>query len=100
MEELLYNLLAIGVEKYPILTSIFLVIGVLRAINKPLFVFLRAYVLATPSTSDDAILDSVEKSQVYKAISFVLDWTTSIKLPAKQAAAIELPKGSNPVEPS
>lgn len=100
MEELLYNLLAIGVEKYPVLTSIFLVIGILRAINKPFFAFLRAYVLATPSTSDDAVLDRVEQSQVYKAISFVLDWTTSIKLPAKQAAVHELPKGSNTVEPS
>lgn len=66
--------------KYPIIITIFTVIGVLRVINKPLFAFFHAFVAATPSTKDDEILASVEQSKVYKAICFVLDWTLSIKV--------------------
>ena len=96
MEALLISLLASAVEQYPVLTSIFIVIGLLRAINKPLFALLRAYAVQTESKADDEFLDQVEASKLYKTISFVLDWTTSIKLPAKQVP--ELPRGSNPVE--
>ncbi len=97
MEEIIYNFLAYAFERFPNLSAILLVIGVLRAVNKPLLAFLRSYVLATPGTADDQILDSVEQSKLYKGISFFLDWTASIKLPVKHAIP-ELPKGNDPVE--
>lgn len=99
MENLIVSLLAFAVEKFPALTSVFLVIGVLRVINKPLFAFLRSYVQATPSTHDDSVLDGIEQSKIYSTISFILDWTASVKLPPKQAPIPELPKGNAPVDP-
>lgn len=99
MEELLLNLLSIGAEKYPILMTIFLVIGILRAINKPLFAFLGTLVKATPTLKDDEILQSVETSKIYKAIVFFLDWTASVKIPVKKEVVPVLPEGSAPVEP-
>lgn len=100
MEELLFNLLAIGVEKYPILMTVFLVIGILRAVNKPLFTFLNSLVKATPTLKDDEVLVAVEQSKIYKAIVFILDWTASVKLPVKKEAVPVLPEGSAPVEPA
>lgn len=70
--------------KYPVIISILVVVGVLRAVFKPTFAVLHAYVLATPSKNDDAVLDKVEASGAYKAVAFVLDWVTSIKLPEKK----------------
>jgi hypothetical protein len=98
MEELLINLLAIGVEKYPILMTVFFVIGFLRAINKPLFTFLGTLVKATPTPKDDEILQTVETSKIYKAIVFVLDWTASVKIPAKAVVVPALPPGAAPIE--
>lgn len=66
--------------KYPVVASIFMVIGVLRAINKPLFAFIQAYVDATPSKKDDALLAKVKASKVYSYMAFFLDWSTSVKL--------------------
>jgi hypothetical protein len=73
------------VDKWPVLSSVFLVIGVLRSINKPLFSFLRTFVLATPSKKDDLILDGIEASKIYKVVAYVLDWFSSVKLPDKSA---------------
>jgi len=100
MEELLFNLLAVGIEKYPILMTVFLVIGILRSINKPLFAFLNTLVKATPTLKDDEALVVVEQSKIYKAISFALDWTASVKLPVKKEVVPVLPAGDVPAEPA
>lgn len=68
------------VNQYPILASIIMIMGILRAINKPIFAVLHAYVLATPSANDDKILDNVEQSKIYTSLAFALDWVSSIKL--------------------
>ena len=73
-----------AIEKYPVLVTIFAVIGVLRVINKPLFSFLRTFVSATQTTADDQLLDTAEKSKVYKAICYLLDLTASIKVPLEK----------------
>jgi hypothetical protein len=72
------------VQKWPVVSTVLMVVGVLRFINKPLFSFLRTFVLATPSKKDDQILDKVESSKVYKTICYILDWFGSIKLPSKK----------------
>jgi hypothetical protein len=66
--------------KYPVLVSVFLVMGVLRSIFKPLMTFLHAYVLATPSEKDNKKLAKLESSKVYKAIVFLVDYFSSVKL--------------------
>lgn len=73
--------------QYPIVASILMVIGVLRVVMKPLMDFLRAVVLATPGTGDDALLAKVEASKIYGYWLYFLDWIGSIKTPTR--AAIE-----------
>jgi hypothetical protein len=80
MEELIVML----ATKYPALVAIFSVIGVLRAINKPLFALLKSYVGATETKKDDEMLTAVEQSKAYKYLCFVLDYLTSVKLPQKK----------------
>jgi len=83
MEEILIQFLIQAAQGYPIVMTIFIVLGVLRAVNKPLFTLWRSYVSATPQKSDDELLDTVERSKIVKALLFVLDWTASIKVPPK-----------------
>jgi len=69
--------------KYPATASVLMVMGVLRAVFKPLFALLQAYVASTPSAADDAVLARIEKSKVVTTAAFVLDYVASIKLPQK-----------------
>lgn len=78
--EALQTLLVEFVSKYPVLSSVMLVMSLLRAVNKPLFSLFRAYVAATPNPADDMVLDKVEQSGVYKAFVYALDWFASVKL--------------------
>lgn len=75
------ELIASLIEKYPMLAQVFIVIGILRAINKPLFSLLQAYVDATASKSDNEMLAKIMNSKAYKYLSYVLDWASSAKLP-------------------
>ena len=93
MEEFLIPFLVTAAQQYPMLMTILMVIGVLRAVNKPLFALWRSYVQATPTKADDEILDTIERSKITKAILFVLDWTASIRIPEK-TQPVELPKGN------
>lgn len=81
MEQVIIQFLVGLVSKYPIITSIIMVVGILRAVNKPLMTFLHAVVLATPTNKDDELLGKVEGSKIYGIVSFVLDYIASIKLP-------------------
>lgn len=67
-------------NQWPIIATILMVMGVSRIIFKSLNTFMRAVVDATPSPSDNLLLDQVEKSAIYKGIEFVLDLFLSIKL--------------------
>lgn len=81
MEQVLISFILEMAQKYPQLTIVFMVIGVLRVVFKPLFTFLRVVADATPSQSDNLLLDKVQDSKVYKAIAWFLDYVASVKLP-------------------
>lgn len=83
MEELAVIIINLA-AKYPILASVFLVMGVLRLIFQPLFTFLRSVVDATPTPKDNEWLDNLEKSKAYKITAYVLDLFASVKLPSKK----------------
>lgn len=80
MEEALKEILKSLIEQYPVLSSALFGIGLLRAINKPLFALVRAYVEYTLTKKDDEILNKIEESKPYRVIVFLLDWFTSIKV--------------------
>lgn len=71
------------VAQYPVMASILVVIGGLRVVFKPIFTVLHAYVEYTSSPTDNVLLDTVEKSSIYKGVSWLLDFFGSIKLTPK-----------------
>lgn len=83
MEEILLNTAQTLVNQFPVAASILMVLGIARVVNKPLFALAKAFVAKTETTKDDEFLVEVETSKFYKALCFILDWTVSIKLPAK-----------------
>lgn len=66
--------------KYPIIVSAFAIMGLLRTIFKPLMTFISAYVLATESKKDDAKLEKLVGSKIYKAIVWLVDFFSSYKM--------------------
>lgn len=71
------------VSKFPYISTVLMVVGVLRLVLKPLFSFLHSVVLATPSTKDDELLNKVENGPIVKGLFYVLDWFASIKIQPK-----------------
>ena len=69
------------VQKYPIIASILIAIGALRAVFKPLMSAVQAYVDYTVDTGDNEKLKKIIESRGYKALSYILDYSASIKLP-------------------
>lgn len=70
--------------KYPAIASVLMLMGVLRAVFKPLMSLLHAYVEATPSEKDNELLKKIMDSKAYSVIQYILDYTASIKLPKKK----------------
>lgn len=69
------------IAKYPVAASVFMVVGVLRAVFKPLMLVAHAYVDATSNPKDNEMLAKAESSVAYKGLAFILDYLASIKLP-------------------
>jgi hypothetical protein len=76
MEELIVML----VGKYPMLVAVFSIVGVLRAVFKPLMSLIEAYVGATESKKDDAVVEGFKAGKIYKAIVWFIDYFSSIKI--------------------
>lgn len=81
MEQALISFILGLADKYPIAVSIFMVIGILRTIFKPLMAFIHIFVAATPGQKDDEILNKVEASGLYLKFAWFIDYISSIKLP-------------------
>lgn len=67
--------------QFPILKQVFFAVVFLRVINKPLFSAISKYVELTETTKDNEVFKKIVNSKVYKSISYILDWSASIKLP-------------------
>lgn len=52
-----------------------------RLIFKPLCSLIQAYVDATPTLKDNLMWKDAQESKHFKAVSYVLDFFSSIKLP-------------------
>lgn len=63
--------------------SVALVIGVARAVFKPLMEATKVIIDATPTPKDDAFIKKVEESKVYYWVFFALDFLLSLKPAAK-----------------
>lgn len=63
--------------------SFLVVVGLLRAVFKPIFAVVQAYVDHTPDKEDNEKLEKLKANRYYKMLVFILDYVTSIKLPKK-----------------
>lgn len=66
--------------KYGVAIQIVSVIGSLRLMIKPLMGVLEAYVLISPSKTDDLLPAKIKDNKIYKSVVYLLDWFASLKL--------------------
>ncbi len=78
--------------QYPVISTILMAMSVARLINKPLFSFLHSVADATPTKKDDEALKSVEASQAYTWVCFMLDYVASVKIGTQAPAAMKQPE--------
>jgi hypothetical protein len=69
------------IAEYPLAASVLVVIGVLRAIFKPIMTAIEAVVEATPTKKDDLALEKAKASKLYLAVVWFIDYFASVKLP-------------------
>jgi len=65
--------------QYPWIATIFMVIGVIRVVVKPLMALAKSVAASTPSAKDDAVVAGLESNKIYKTVLFVIDWIFSLK---------------------
>lgn len=86
LSALLISILTVAITKFPILSSVFMVMGVMRAAFKPLMSLIETVVAATPTKADDEVLTEVKASKVYTSIVWLVDYFASVKIPVAAAA--------------
>jgi hypothetical protein len=69
------------IAAHPAWAHVLIIVGMLRVGFKPLFALIQSVVDYTADTSDNAKLAAVMNSSVYSVVSYLLDWSASIKLP-------------------
>ena len=79
MEAIVEFLLSIS-NTFPILTSVFAVLYTAGLVFQVTHSALREYVLKSPSTSDDILLEKVESHKKFKAVKYVMDLLLNIKV--------------------
>jgi hypothetical protein len=60
---------------------ILMVMGGLRLVLKPIMAYLEKKALESPEKADDEKLAKMKEAGWYKVLSFVLDYSASVKLP-------------------
>jgi len=78
-------------KSHPWIATLISVMGLCRIFAKPIFSFIHAIIDLTPSTKDDGVLASLSKffaeHWLGKVITYLIDWTTSIKIVSPSRAA-------------
>lgn len=72
------------VHKYPTAASILIIIGVLRAVFKPLQGVIDSYVNATEGVDDNERWEKIKAHKAFTSLAWFLDYTASIKLPGRK----------------
>ena len=68
------------VTKWPWLSTVLMVVGVLRLAFKPIMTAIESVVKATPSEADDAYLLKAAASPAWKWFCWLLNYTASVKI--------------------
>jgi hypothetical protein len=71
-------------EKFPVVSTILMLVGGLRLVFKPIMAIIESVIAYTPYDSDDKALANVKKSKAYTFLAWFVDWSASVKLPVKK----------------
>lgn len=82
------------VTRFPWLLTVIGLIGFLRVVFKPAMALLHGYVATTQDKGDDELLEKVERSWIFAAFSWVIDFLGSVKLDTLKRAKGKLPTGT------
>ena len=69
------------IAQHPGVLKLLVYVAIARGIFKPLSIALQAYVDSSESTKDNEFYSKLKENKVFKAIYFILDYSSSIKLP-------------------
>ena len=69
---------------YPKIVAALAMVGTARLLIKPVMSAIKEIAAQTKTEKDNLLIEKVESSKIYKALVFVIDWITSIKLPVKK----------------
>lgn len=67
--------------RYPHFAVIFMVMGFVRTLFKPMCSVIQAYVDATETKADNLWWSEVQKSKVWGSLLYLIDLFASVKLP-------------------
>ena len=81
----LAELIQMLAQKFPVAIAILAAIGTFRVFFKSIYAAIGVAVGETESKKDDEYYKAVSDSKIFKVLSFILDLTTSIKVPPKKA---------------
>ncbi len=81
MEDLFMSFVMWLIAKNPQVASLLVLMGTLRLVMKPVMSALQEVVDLTVTTKDNELLAKVLNSKWYKALSWLLDYVGSVKLP-------------------
>ena len=71
-------------EQFPVIFTVIFYMGSARLVMKPLMSTILVIVDLTPTTKDNMFLEKLKNYWWYKALVYLLDWSLSVKLPAKK----------------
>lgn len=92
IEGVIVGVLQAALSKYPWLMVFITILGVFRAVFKPLMLVFEKLAGATPTLVDDQMLNSFKASKWYKGMSWFVDYAMSIKLPQLPPVDDQKPK--------
>lgn len=81
MSDMILQFLMWVVAKNPQIAALIVMMGTMRLMMKPIMTALKMIVDATPWELDDQWYAKIVDSKAYKAITWLLDYVGSIKMP-------------------
>jgi hypothetical protein len=82
---------------FQLIANTMLMIGTIRTATKPLWAWFEARIKATSTLKDDEVLEKLHDSRAFRVLSFIFDYTLSVKLPLIAVAA-QRPAVKNTIE--
>ncbi len=81
MEDMILSFIFWVVSKNPTIAALIVFMGTIRLVMKPIVSAIMQIVDMTETKSDNEFVQKIIESKTYKAVTWVLDYVGSIKVP-------------------